>query len=59
MMVDDERREFADLCDALTPVQWDQVSLCSAWRVRDVTAHVIEVATLTGPTLAAKLVRCW
>lgn len=56
-MVDDERIEFADLCDRLTPAQWDQMSLCSEWRVRDVAGHVIEVATLTGPKVAAMLLR--
>lgn len=28
-MVDEERIDFADLCDPLAPAQWDQVSLCS------------------------------
>lgn len=44
-MIDAERAEFADLCDSLTASEWDQTSLCSAWRVRDVVGHVIEVAT--------------
>ena len=56
-MIDAEREDFADLCDALTSDQWDTMSLCSAWRVRDVTSHVIEVATLSGPKLVARLAR--
>jgi uncharacterized protein (TIGR03083 family) len=45
--IDAERAELADLCDTLTPEQWDMPSLCDAWRVRDVVAHVTETATLT------------
>ncbi len=56
-MIDTEREEFAGLCDALTSDQWDTMSLCSAWRVRDVTSHVIEVATLSGLELVARLTR--
>ena len=39
-MLDAERTEFADLCDTLTPEQWDTRSLCAKWRVRDVVGHV-------------------
>ncbi|GGU96481.1 hypothetical protein GCM10010260_34980 [Streptomyces filipinensis] len=35
-----ERRELADLLDALTPGQWDAPSLCAGWRVREVVAHM-------------------
>jgi uncharacterized protein (TIGR03083 family) len=45
-MVRDERIELADLLDTLTPEQWDTPTLCAGWRVRDVTAHLIEAATL-------------
>jgi uncharacterized protein (TIGR03083 family) len=47
-MVDDERTDLADLTDSLTPEQWDAPTLCTAWKVRDVVAHVTEGATLTG-----------
>lgn len=40
-MVRDERAEMADFLDSLRPQQWDQPSLCSGWRIRDVVAHVI------------------
>lgn len=46
-MIDDERTEFAALCDGLDPAQWDAPSLCHAWRVRDVVSHVTQGATLT------------
>jgi uncharacterized protein (TIGR03083 family) len=56
-MIDTEREEFADLCVALTLAQWDTMSLCRAWRVRDVTSHVIEVAGLSGLQLVARWAR--
>jgi uncharacterized protein (TIGR03083 family) len=39
-MIEAERLSLADLLDDLTPEQWEQPSLCSEWRVRDVAAHV-------------------
>jgi uncharacterized protein (TIGR03083 family) len=52
-MVDAERTDLADLTDSLTPEQWDAPTLCTAWKVRDVVAHVTEGATLTtGKTIA-------
>jgi uncharacterized protein (TIGR03083 family) len=45
-MVDADRAEFADLADSLTPEQWDEQSLCTAWKVRDVVAHVTQGATV-------------
>ena len=35
-----QRRLLADLLDGLEEARWEQPSLCSAWRVRDVAAHV-------------------
>ena len=55
--IDAERTERADLLDTLTPEQWDMPSLCTAWRVRDVAAHMNEAATLStgaGMVLAAR-----
>jgi uncharacterized protein (TIGR03083 family) len=37
----EEREDFADFLDGLSPEQWEQPSLCELWRVRDVVAHVI------------------
>jgi uncharacterized protein (TIGR03083 family) len=55
-MIDAERTAFADLADSLTPEQWETQSLCAAWKVRDVVAHVTEGSTLgTGETLLAAL----
>ena len=51
-MVDAERKDFADLADSLTPAQWDAQSLCTAWKVRDVVAHVTQGATVgTGESV--------
>lgn len=38
--VEAERRGLAALLAGLSPDQWDTPSLCAAWRVRDVAAHV-------------------
>ncbi|MCF2528077.1 maleylpyruvate isomerase family mycothiol-dependent enzyme [Yinghuangia soli] len=38
--VDAQRAAIADLLDDLAPDEWDVPSLCSAWRVRDVAAHL-------------------
>ena len=35
-----QRRVLADVLDALDEAEWDQPSLCSQWRVRDVAAHI-------------------
>jgi uncharacterized protein (TIGR03083 family) len=56
-IVDAERSDFADLADSLTPKQWDAQSLCTAWKVRDVVAHVIEGATMGGGESLKKMVR--
>ena len=46
-LIDGERTNLADLCEPLSPEQWDTVTLCDAWRVRDVVAHVSATATIT------------
>jgi len=56
-MACDERREFADFLAGLAPEQWDEESLCSQWRVRDVVAHVIGYDKLSTADLAARFVR--
>ncbi|HNM85526.1 MAG TPA: maleylpyruvate isomerase family mycothiol-dependent enzyme, partial [Mycobacterium sp.] len=56
-MARDERREFADFLATLTPEQWDEPSLCSRWRVRDVVAHTISYDELTTFGLAVRFLR--
>ncbi|QNG20824.1 maleylpyruvate isomerase family mycothiol-dependent enzyme [Rhodococcus triatomae] len=36
----DERRDLAEVLDALGPEQWDAPTLCAGWRVREVVAHI-------------------
>ncbi|WP_166136417.1 maleylpyruvate isomerase family mycothiol-dependent enzyme [Nocardioides ochotonae] len=38
-----ERRELADLLDGLAPEQWPTPSLCAAWTVQGVVAHLVSV----------------
>lgn len=40
LLVAAERRTLADFLDTLAPTDWDVPSLCPAWRVRDVVAHI-------------------
>jgi uncharacterized protein (TIGR03083 family) len=40
-MIADERRQMADLVDALTPGQLETPSLCGRWSVRDVIGHLV------------------
>jgi uncharacterized protein (TIGR03083 family) len=47
-----ERGELFTLLEGLTPEQWEHPTLCTAWRVRDVAAHVISYDVPTGRILA-------
>ena len=42
------RTELADLCESLTPEQWDAQSLCDDWKVRDVVGHLVESTEKLG-----------
>src|SRR4051794_25171766 len=46
--IDAERVGLADLLDDLAPAEWEQPSLCSGWRVRDVAAHLALAQTGAG-----------
>lgn len=39
-VIDEQRLRVADLLDSLSPKEWETQSLCRAWRVRDVAAHL-------------------
>lgn len=39
--ISDERRSLARTLDTFTSEQWDTPSLCEAWTVRDVAAHLV------------------
>jgi uncharacterized protein (TIGR03083 family) len=56
-MVDSERSAFSDLADSLTAQQWDAQTLCSAWRTRDVVAHLTQGSTLSTGALMLLLAK--
>lgn len=43
--IDQQRLEVADLLETFSPDEWDQPSLCTGWRVRDVAAHLTQAHT--------------
>jgi uncharacterized protein (TIGR03083 family) len=55
-VTDEQRSTLADLLEELTEQEWDQPSLCDAWRVRDVAAH-LTLAHMGWGTAAVELVR--
>src|SRR3712207_6184761 len=52
-----ERHRVADLVTDLTPDEWATPSLCAAWTVRDVVAHLTVTTRLTVPRLVRAAVR--
>ncbi|KWX68728.1 maleylpyruvate isomerase family mycothiol-dependent enzyme [Mycobacterium sp. NAZ190054] len=52
-----ERADFADFLATLTPQQWDAGTLCSAWTVKDVVAHVISYEELGFAGLIKRFAR--
>ena len=53
----EERGELADLLATLTPAQWDALSLCARWRVRDVVARMYSYEELGPVGLGGRFVR--
>ena len=49
--IDQQRLELAELMDGLTDEAWEARSLCSAWRVREVAAHLTLAQTGLAPAL--------
>ncbi|NPC97857.1 maleylpyruvate isomerase family mycothiol-dependent enzyme [Nocardioides sp. zg-DK7169] len=52
-----ERRELAALLDGLTPEQWAAQSLCAAWTVQGVVAHLVSVQATGALTKARAVLR--
>jgi uncharacterized protein (TIGR03083 family) len=52
-----ERLRLAAMLDELAPAEWDQLSLCDGWRVRDVVAHTVLGPELTMGGLLVELTR--
>ncbi|MFE2143420.1 maleylpyruvate isomerase family mycothiol-dependent enzyme [Streptomyces sp. NPDC059456] len=52
-----ERRELADLLDALTADDWQAPSLCAGWTVREVVAHQSMGFRLSLPATLGELLK--
>ena len=57
-MIAAERRELADVLDALTAQAWDHATLCDGWRVREVVAHMTMPARYSQEEFMTELRRC-
>ncbi|WP_432487454.1 maleylpyruvate isomerase family mycothiol-dependent enzyme [Kineococcus sp. SYSU DK018] len=55
--VADERRRLADRAATLTEEQWRTPSLCPAWSVRDVIAHLTTTTRLSVPLLVREAIK--
>ena len=53
----DERRAIADLLESLTPEQWRVRTLCSAWDVHEMAAHLTVPCTFTQAEVVSTLVQ--
>ena len=56
-LAQEERADFATFLATLTPEQWQALTLCARWRVRDVVAHVISYDGLDTRRLLALAAR--
>ena len=52
-----KRRELAALLDGLREDRWDEKTLCSGWRVREVVAHVTMPFRMSMPRFALEMLR--
>ncbi len=52
----DERRAIADLLESLTPEQWQVRTLCSAWDVHAMAAHLAVSCTFTRTEVLRTLI---
>jgi uncharacterized protein (TIGR03083 family) len=55
----DERADLAGLLASLSPEQWDAPTLCEAWRVRDVVAHMFSYDELSTGDLMRRFAKGW
>ena len=52
-----ERAALIELLETLTPAEWATPSLCSAWTVQQVAAHLAWAPAMSGRELVGELVR--
>jgi uncharacterized protein (TIGR03083 family) len=53
-LIHEQRRKVGDVLGTLTDSEWDEASLCSGWRVRDVAAHMVETHLMTPPRFVGR-----
>lgn len=53
----EERRDLAAFLESLTPRQWQAQSLCEAWTVKDVVAHVVSYEELSSLGVAKRFAK--
>ena len=58
-MARDERIEFAEFLDGLTPQQWNSPTLCDKWTVREVAVHTVSYDELSTSGLISRFLRGW
>ncbi|MCX8554781.1 maleylpyruvate isomerase family mycothiol-dependent enzyme [Mycobacterium sp. SMC-16] len=52
-----ERQDLVDFLGGLSAEQWEQPSLCTGWRVRDVVGHIIGYDELSGAETVREFLR--
>jgi uncharacterized protein (TIGR03083 family) len=52
-----ERADIADLVASLTPQEWEALTLCEQWRVRDVVAHMFSYEELSTLGLVGRFAK--
>lgn len=57
-MIAQERLELATLFEGLSAEQWETQSLCGAWTVRDIAAHLLMPLVTSGPKFMLTMARC-
>lgn len=55
--IDAERSALADQLGGITAEQWDVQSLCDAWKVRDVVAHLIDATQMSVGSFLGAMAR--
>jgi|SRR5579884_2877167 len=55
-LIHERRAAVGAMLSTLSDAQWDQPSLCTGWRVRDVAAHCVDTHLMTPPRFIGKFV---
>ncbi|MEO7421169.1 MAG: maleylpyruvate isomerase N-terminal domain-containing protein [Ornithinibacter sp.] len=56
--IGDARRASGEVLTDLSDADWDSLSLCEGWRVREVVAHLTMPVRYRAPQLLAEMIRC-